>query len=128
MKALILVRGCPGAGKTEFARTMGRGPLVSADDYFMKNGFYDFDKTKLGAAHKYCQTETAAYMYEGKGCIFVANTFTTKSEMQPYYDLAKKYGYRVYSIIVEKRHGNTSIHSVPEAAIEEMIRRFDIKL
>jgi hypothetical protein len=48
--------------------------------------------------------------------------------MQPYYDLAKKYGYTVFSIIVENRHGSTSIHNVPEGSIDQMRRRFDIKL
>jgi len=48
--------------------------------------------------------------------------------MQPYYDLAKRYGYQVYSIIVENRHDGVNVHDVPEEVLEKMKKRFDIKL
>lgn len=127
-KSLILVRGLPGSGKTTFARMIGIGPVVSADDYFMVNGKYVFDKDKLGKAHIYCRNETTAYMHEGKSRIYVANTFTTEEEMKPYFDLAKKYGYFVFSIIVENRHGHSSVHNVPETSVQTMKNRFNIKL
>ena len=60
--------------------------------------------------------------------IVVSNTSTTEKEMQPYIDLAKKYDYKVTSLIVENRHGGKSIHSVPEETIEKMKQRFEIKL
>jgi len=46
--------------------------------------------------------------------IAVSNTFTQEWELQPYYELAIKYGYYVTCIVVENRHGNKSIHGVPE--------------
>jgi predicted kinase len=127
--ALILVRGCPGAGKNTFARLVANGaPVIAADDFFMRKGFYDFDKRFLGTAHKWCQNEVERYLKFSLAKIFVANTFTTRSEMQPYIDMAKKHGYDVYTIIVENRHGSTSIHNVPEVAIDAMKNRFDIEL
>jgi hypothetical protein len=48
--------------------------------------------------------------------------------MQPYYDLAKEYGYMVFSIIVENRHGGKNVHNVPEGKINQMRDRFQIKL
>jgi len=60
--------------------------------------------------------------------IVVANTNTTEREMQPYYDLARQFGYTVYSVIIENRHGSKNIHDVPEATLEKMVNRFDIKL
>jgi hypothetical protein len=48
--------------------------------------------------------------------------------MQPYYELAEKYGYQVYSLIVENRHGSTSIHSVPDDTLDKMEKRFEILL
>jgi hypothetical protein len=60
--------------------------------------------------------------------IVVSNTFTQEWEMQPYFDMAAKHGYRVVSLIVENRHGNQSIHSVPPETIEKMKNRFEIKL
>ena len=48
--------------------------------------------------------------------------------MKPYYELAEKYGYRVYSIVVENRHGVKNVHNVPDEAIDKMRKRFEIKL
>jgi predicted kinase len=127
-KSLILVRGLPGSGKTTFAKMLGTGPVVSADDYFMQHGKYVFDKEKLGRAHQFCQNVTEGYMTGSKSRIYVANTFTTEKEMKPYYDLAKKYGYVVFSIIVENRHNGINIHNVPEDTLVAMKERFSIKL
>ena len=41
---------------------------------------------------------------------------------------AKKYGYRVHTIIVENRHGGVNTHGVPEEKLEQMKERFQIKL
>jgi hypothetical protein len=60
--------------------------------------------------------------------IVVSNTFTQEWEMKPYYDLSEQYGYRVYSIIVENRHGGINEHNVPEEKLEQMKHRFQIKL
>jgi plasmid replication initiation protein len=48
--------------------------------------------------------------------------------MKAYYELAEKYGYRVYSLIVENSHNGTNAHDVPEDKIEQMKNRFEIKL
>jgi hypothetical protein len=48
--------------------------------------------------------------------------------MEPYFELAKKYGYRVHSIIVENRHGGINEHNVPEDKLTQMVDRFNIKL
>jgi hypothetical protein len=48
--------------------------------------------------------------------------------MLPYFDLAEKHGYRVYSLIVENRHGGVNEHGVPEDKLEIMKNRFEVKL
>jgi hypothetical protein len=48
--------------------------------------------------------------------------------MQPYFDLAEKYGYRVHTMIVENRHGGINEHGVPEDKLEQMKNRFEISL
>jgi hypothetical protein len=48
--------------------------------------------------------------------------------MEAYYKLADKYGYRVYSLIVENRHGGVNEHGVPADKLEQMKNRFEIKL
>lgn len=154
MKSLYLLRGIPGCGKSTLAEELSEGgkyPILSADMYFEDaNGNYNWEPTQLKDAHGWCLGETELIMATwkvligsgrdvntGKGYfrkfesgekIFVANTFTTESEMQPYYDLAGKYGYTVFSIIVENRHGGKNTHNVPETTIEKMRNRFNIKL
>jgi predicted kinase len=126
MKTLILLRGLPGAGKSTFAKTLG-GIHIEADHYFMKDGEYKFDASKLKQAHEYCRTSTEGWMMEGYN-IVVSNTFTQEWEMDAYYELAGKYGYRVYSIIVENRHNGVNEHGVPADKLEQMKNRFEIKL
>ena len=60
--------------------------------------------------------------------IVVANTSTTESEIQPYMDLAKIHGYKIISLVVENRHGNTNVHNVPDETLMKMKERFQIKL
>jgi predicted kinase len=137
VKQLYIVRGIPGSGKTTLANSLAYSvgaPVFSADQYFEKinpNGEvvdYKFDFTKLGMAHSQCQQKTEDSMRCETPQIYVANTFTTKKEMQPYFTLAKKYGYSVFSIVVENRHGNQNVHNVPADKVQIMKDRFDISL
>jgi hypothetical protein len=48
--------------------------------------------------------------------------------MAEYFDLAIKYGYTVFTIIVENRHGGINQHGVPAEKLEQMKQRFEIKL
>jgi predicted kinase len=128
MKELFLLRGVPGAGKSTLAKSLG-GMHIESDKYFMDGDEYKFDPSKLKDAHAWCQfivEEEMNYLKEER--IVVSNTFTQEWEMQPYYDLAEKYGYRVYSLIVENRHGNKDVHNVPEEKLVQMKQRFEIKL
>ena len=71
------------------------------------------------------------YIYSSKDTserLIVSNTFTQKWEMKPYFDLAEKNGYRVYSLIVENRHGGVNEHGVPDEKLEQMENRFEVKL
>jgi hypothetical protein len=60
--------------------------------------------------------------------VVVSNTFTQEWEMEPYNKLAEKYGYKVFSVIVENRHGGVNTHGVPEDKLEIMKNRFEVKL
>jgi predicted kinase len=132
-KMLYLVRGLPGSGKSTFSKTLG-GIHIEADQYFVDiEGNYNFDGSKIKLAHEYCRAQTGAWMKTdglqvNVDKIVVSNTFTQEWEMEPYYELAKKYGYKVFSIIVENRHEGTNVHGVPEEKIEQMKNRFKIKL
>lgn len=116
-----------GAGKSTFAELLG-APVFAADDYFMKNGKYMFDVNKLGAAHLDCQARTIKAMQMNSPRIVVANTFTTTKELKPYMDLAAKYNYRCFTVIVENRMKTKNVHDVPEEVLKKQADRFDIKL
>jgi predicted kinase len=119
IKTLFILRGVPGSGKTSLAESLG-GVYFEADKFFMINGEYKFDYTKLKQAHDLCRHSTEAAMSIGHERVIVSNTFTTEDQMHPYLDLAKDYGYRVVSLVIENRHGNKSIHDVPEETLIAM--------
>jgi hypothetical protein len=48
--------------------------------------------------------------------------------MEPYVEMAKEYGFKVFTLIVENRHGGVNQHEVPEDKIELMKNRFEVKL
>ena len=136
MKKLYIVRGLPGSGKSTFAEALvGHDFLVcEADKYFIVDGEYKFDATKLRQAHEWCKNRVETYMKDSLVNdqfyreIVVSNTFTQEWKMEAYYKLAEQYGYMVFSIIVENRHGGVNQHGVPAEKLEQMRNRFEIKL
>ena len=126
MKTLFILRGLPGAGKSTLADSLGID-YVEADMFFMQDGEYKFDGTKIKLAHEWCQDRVRKIMEYGMN-VAVANTFTQEWEMEPYLEMAEEFGYRVNSLIVENRHGNESVHGVPAQAMDIMEKRFEIKL
>lgn len=133
MKELYLIRGLPGSGKSTLAKSIAN-IFIEADQYFVDvNGEYKFEPSQLKNAHNYCYAQTQAWMKTNGNQInadkiAVSNTFTQEWEMSQYFELAKRYGYRVHTIIVENRHNGTNEHKVPEEKIEQMKNRFEIKL
>lgn len=137
-KILYIVRGLPGSGKSTFAKKLVYSDFLvcEADKYFIdkETGEYKFDGSKIKDAHKYCQDLVETYMKDSLVNdqwyreIAVSNTFTMEWEMTSYFELAKKYGYKVFSIIVENRHNGENVHGVPTDKIEQMKDRFEIKL
>jgi adenylate kinase family enzyme len=135
-KVLTLVRGLPGSGKSTFANFVWNDyAICEADKFFYdKEGNYNFDATKLREAHEWCRNEVETRMKDNEANpqyypeIVVSNTFTQEWEMESYYKLAEKYEYRVFSIIVENRHGGVNQHGVPDDKLKQMKDRFSVKL
>lgn len=124
---LIILRGLPGSGKSTFAELLQvqMGYLhVETDMYFSEIGF---DPRLLSEAHKWCQNYVFSVLKHG-GNVVVSNTFTQEWEMDPYISYCKDRGLSYTVIIVENRHGNESIHDVPEATMQKMRNRFEVKL
>ena len=131
-KELYLLRGLPGSGKSTLAKSLvGDKDYChkEADMYFIdRDGNYKFNSSQIKDAHKWCQEEIEFVMKYEHPRVVVSNTFTQEWEMLPYYELAAKYGYKVYSLIVENRHGGVNEHNVPEDKLTQMKNRFEIQL
>ena len=127
-KVLYIVRGVPGSGKTTLAKQLTAN-VFEADHYFYDNdGNYNFIPSEIKEAHKECQQFVGFAMESNIQKIAVSNTFTQEWEMEPYFELAKKHSYKVFTIVVENRHGGVNQHGVPEDKIEQMKNRFEVKL
>ena len=133
-KNLILVRGISGSGKSTFAEEFlyPISLLISTDDFFMIDGEYQFDPELLAENQLKCLKSVESEMKDPHEdiCpnIVVHNTFTQSWEMKLYKELADKYGYNFYTIIVENRHGSNSVHNVPDHIISKQRDRFEVVL
>jgi uridine kinase len=130
---LYLIRGVSGAGKSTFANNLFESGVVhkvfEADDYFyMENGLYEFDASRLRAAHQLCQANAGYVLGQLKQSVAVSNTSTTEKEVKVYQDIAAQHNANFVSIIVENRHNGVNIHNVPEDKIKQMKGRFSVKL
>jgi len=128
---LILLRGLPGSGKSTLAKTLSRlfaTAHIEADQFFTDStGKYTFEPMHISEAHEWCQERTRLYLADGFNVI-VSNTSTTEKEVKVYQDMADEYGAEFISLIVENRHGNSSVHDVPDHIMITMENRFSIKL
>jgi len=126
----FLIGGPPGSGKTAFTYLMydpmgfpeqKRDIAVAADDFMVdENGVYCYDKTRLSEVHAKCQAVVKSAMQNGVERVWVHNTFLSREERQPYYDLAKKYKYEAHALWMLNEHGNKSVHGVPEDSMDKM--------
>lgn len=128
---LILLRGVSGSGKSTLAQTLTE-TNIAADYYFYNarweagrwifSDHYDFDSKVLHKAHLWCQNMVNSWMNNRlSNLIVVHNTFTKKSDMNPYINMANSHNYMLTSLIVENRHGNKNVHNVPEEVLDKQL-------
>ena len=125
-KTLYIVRGLPGSGKTTLATALVNHQdwTHAADDFFYdKNGIYEFNPELLPMAHANCHDAVEEDMDQGVSKIAVHNTFSQRWEVEPYYELAVKYGYFV--VVIECQNNFGSAHGVPQSSIDAMAARWE---
>lgn len=135
MKNLYLVRGLPSPDKSTVTRSLGKPwQIFEVDQFFIKDKTYNLDPTKLSEAHNLCKRKIPHWMHPSIfGWIFfrnivVSNTFIQDSEMKFYRIVAKKYGYKIHTIIVESPHVGQNVHGTSEEKIDLTKNRLQIKL
>jgi len=140
-RQLFIMRGASGSGKStkahqivsDFRNNNGKGKatICSADDYFIKDGKYNFNPKLLGKAHGECKNNVKGAMVAEVDLIIVDCTNTRHWEMEPYIILAKKYSYKVKKITVGKfdqdslkLYASRNKHRVSLEIIEKQAQRF----
>lgn len=129
---LFLIRGLPGSGKSKFANMLveycseEEAVVLEADQFFLDgHSNYNFDPTKLSAAHEWCLERAIEAMKRGQRVV-VANTFTQLWMMRPYIDWAKELGvpFTVASLYDDGKSDETlasrNVHGVPARTIAMM--------
>ena len=105
---LILIRGLPGSGKSTKAKVLA---LIGyehyeADMFFVRQGRYIYDASRIREAHAWCQAATRRALAQGRNVV-VSNTFTRLNELAPYLDMTDSVR------VIEAQGGWKSIHDVP---------------
>ena len=123
---LYAIRGLPGSGKTTLAKLFDL-KFYEADQYFENFNNNKFDHSLIKKAHQNCFDNVKKELQKGNSVI-VSNTMTSEEEVLEYQNLAKKLNVKFVSIVLENRHNGISVHDVPKSSIEQMQKRFNIKL
>lgn len=139
MKTVVINRGLPGSGKSTRAAAhrdaaLLRGEkavIVSADDFFVRDGKYCFDGRFIQAAHQECFQKFLEAIDQKFDMIVVDNTNVKRFEFKRYVLEAKKAGYSVEfdEILpgsdeqIAEWHARC-VHGVPLKAMLNMAKRW----
>lgn len=127
-KTLYLIRGCPGSGKSTYAKALAKARDMhhyEADMYFVDaDGNYNFDVTQLGNAHRWCEGSVRVTL-QTEDFVVVSNTFTTWKEICPYYKIAMDSAALLSIVNMTHHYGN--VHDVPQQTLDKMKARYASK-
>lgn len=133
-KTLTLMRGLSGSGKSTFARENLEGTLLSTDDFFVdRDGNYKYDLELQGKAHRRCKDRCHHAMIRGDQHIIIDNTNYAYWHMEPFWRLAKEYGYEIKLMLVGKTDEHTAVseyfernvHQVPQKVLRGQAQKFE---
>jgi len=128
-KHLIIMRGLPGSGRTNKAKTLGIGGVIYSTDE------YDFDEIKNDEEKNQHKTELA--MRKGITPIVIDNMNIKAEDMKPYVKLGDMYGYKIKIELPDngwawepKQLAVKNTKKIPQHVLEKMLDDFehDVKL
>ena len=118
----IIMRGVSGSGKSTRAKELGNGGVIlSTDDFFMKEGKYEFDASKLWIAHSWNRKRAAKALKEGVSPIVIDNTNTQAKEMKDYVIMAKEANYEINIEEPKTEWWSKFKKDMPETGKQELI-------
>jgi NEDD4-binding protein 2 len=109
MSKLVLMRGIPGSGKSTKANQIKddyilkgyQAEIFSTDDFWMRNGCYEWNRDLLGTAHKWNQIRVENAIKDDIDYIIVDNTNLSSFDVGPYFNLAVKYGIEIEIVNID---------------------------
>lgn len=136
IRKVYIVRGVQGSGKSTYSKELKcyhkrcqisseevvpQVKIFSADDYWInpETGKYEFDVSKLGVAHKWCQLEfdkfLNSFMSNESFVAIVDNTNITKKEILPYVEwLDKTTEFEIVTVYCDPaKAAARNLHGVP---------------
>jgi predicted ABC-type ATPase len=135
---LVIVRGLPGSGKTSLAKSMlteftDGGFLFEADQWFEKDGAYNYQQDKIQEAHDWCLAATIAHLVDNNTKpVFVANTFVLREHVKPYLQAARDFKHTVYVlepltswVFNPEACSRFNQHGVPITTIQRMFQQWE---
>ncbi|ORX44666.1 P-loop containing nucleoside triphosphate hydrolase protein [Piromyces finnis] len=140
-KIMIILRGLPGSGKSTLAKSLlnnykSQGIILSSDDFFIENGVYKYDSSKIVDAHRFNQNRCREHCGKGTTPIIIDNTNVRYREAKVYIEMAIQYGYDIQVREPDtpwwkrrdvKELAKRTIHNVPEERIYKMLDRWNDK-
>lgn len=126
-----IICGISGAGKSTYVRNYKLNYqdmfvlTCSADDYFYRQGKYEFHALELPEAHAQCLRKFTEALQKGRlndsAVLFVDNTNTSIAEVAPYAALALAYGADLEIVILEcpvEKAFARNTHGVPLKGVQ----------
>lgn len=139
-KLCCILRGLPGTGKSTLAKLLaliaqdGKAAILSADNFFLENGKYNFDKTRLKEAHEETFKSFKKAVENEIPLIIVDNTNVKNFHYWHYLDWAQRNGYLVSVItmphndVSNKELAKRNLHGVDQNTIRRMRHSFDWRI
>lgn len=135
--SVLVLQGVSGSGKSTYAKWREKQrheaaefcTIVSADEFFMKDGVYQFDATKLPQAHAQCLrrfVEIVSRSTDRETLLIVDNTNTSVAEIAPYMALAAAYGHEAVILrfdVDPRKAAARNTHGVPAPGVDAQYTR-----
>ena len=114
MPILTIVCGLPGAGKTEYAHSIGCLVIEPGDNYMFRNGKHTFDNQMAYQGHVKFVPIVEKIMKDTGADLAVVGMFCKLVFFNQYLELAQKHGYKVKVVHIKTK---------PEVAVKYSTRK-----